>query len=702
MLLSPFDADPRDRAAAQQVGANDVVPLMRPAADVVDDVLAAIARPPAPASPGVSPAAEADAHRRRHRGAGPAGLVVDPDLQRRARITILDHLMDGLVQGEEPTGLLGEVLARVLDVVGGARGAVYLVDEGGQAPVVAAVGYPNGGDDRAVPQSFRHHTLLARAWARDEPVIAVSGDPDLAEVLVANGCRSIAAVPLRASRQRVGSLVVACPHPELTAWRDFLAAIGDQVGLAVRLGLTVEQLTAYDRLNRHRLRHDAVTGLANDVLLGERLGQLTGGDGGEGRGAVVLVGLERFQALSQSFGPQVANAVLRDTAARLSERLSDDQLLARIGEGEFAVLAPDATAQTATQLSRRLAEEFHDPIACGDASLYVTASIGISLFPDHGRDIGTLRQRANLAAQRAKVAPARVEVYASEWDAGAPTRMAVEQALRSALRTPERGGLALWYQPLVQLPTRQVRAVEALLRWADPRLGAVAPAQVLPVAEEAGLMGDLGQWVLLTACRQATAFAGTGSFGAGRPALEVAVNVDAAEIAAGDLAERVAAALHETGLPPELLCIEVTETAAMVDLDHSAAVLSGVRALGAKVALDDFGTGYSSLVHLQRLPIDRVKIDRSFVKELSTDADNAEIVGAVVDLAHRLGLTAVAEGVETEQQASILVELGCDEAQGHLFSPPLPASDLGQLARDVIVLPDVTTPPTLVEPARSR
>jgi len=294
----------------------------------------------------------------------------------------------------------------------------------------------------------------------------------------------------------------------------------------------------------------------------------------------------------------------------------------------------------------------------------------------------------------------RVELYAPEWD-GAPTRMAVEQALRAALRDPGRGGLALHFQPLVELRSRQVRAIEALLRWVDPRLGAVLPAQVLPVAEEAGLMTALGQWVLRTACREAASLGTDGG-----NAVEVAVNIDAAEIAAGDLRDRVAAALTESGLPPERLSLEVTETAAMVDLEHSARVLSGVRDLGVKVALDDFGTGYSSLVHLRRLPIDRVKIDRSFVKELGTDAESAEIVGAVIDLAHRLGLTAVAEGVETDQQAAVLVELGCDEAQGHLFSLPLPFEDIGGLIRrdhQVIVLPDASPAPArpAAQPIRS-
>src|SRR5439155_16911523 len=181
-------------------------------------------------------------------------------------------------------------------------------------------------------------------------------------------------------------------------------------------------------------------------------------------------------------------------------------------------------------VAREIVAAFDEPIACGDTSFYVTASVGMSLFPDHGRDIGTLRQRANLALQRARTMHERVELYAPAWDAGAPTRMAVEQALRAALRAPDRGGLRLHFQPLVQLRSRQVRAVEALLRWVDPRLGAVLPAQVLPVAEVAGLMTELGQWVLRTACHEAAMLGAKDG-----DAVEVAVNINAAEIAAGDL-----------------------------------------------------------------------------------------------------------------------------------------------------------------------
>ena len=676
VLLSPFDDNDDDRAGARQVGASGIVPLMRPMATLVDDVLGLVDQPVPRRALGASPVAEAAAHLRRHRADSPiADAHIDTGVGQRARIAILEELIDGLVNGRDPADLLGEMLARVLQLVAGSRGAVHLVDDAGNWTVEASVGYP----DDQVPPLFRHLTMASRAVARAETVVAVGGDGELDEVLVANGSRSMAAVPLRASQQHLGAFVIGCPHRNLPVWRDLLTSIGEQVGLVVRLGLTVEQLAVYDRLNQHRLRHDAATGLANDVLLTEWQTSLAGAETGTA-GALVLIGLDRFEALSRSYGPQVADSVLRDAAARLSELLPATRLLARIGQSEFAVLLPEVDGRQAKVLAGLLVAAFDEPIACGDTSLYVTANVGISLFPDHGHDMSTLRQRANLALQRARTVKERVDVYAAAWDEGAPTRMTVEQALRAALRAPAPNGLRLHYQPLVELPSRQVRGIEALLRWVDPRLGAVSPAQVLPVAEEAGLMTALGHWVLRTACQQAA------SLQAHWPSVELAVNIDAAEVAAGDLMQRVAAALAESGLPPEQLRVEITETAAMLELDRSAEILQGVRSLGVKIALDDFGTGYSSLALLQRLPIDQVKIDRSFVNDVGSDRHAAEIVGAVIDLSHRLGLTALAEGVETEEQAAVLIELGCDEAQGYLFSPALPAEEVGMAGHGVIVL----------------
>jgi diguanylate cyclase (GGDEF)-like protein/PAS domain S-box-containing protein len=414
--------------------------------------------------------------------------------------------------------------------------------------------------------------------------------------------------------------------------------------------------------------NDTLTGLPNRTLFRDRLRQVVAGAKRAASNPVVaLVNLDRFRAVNESIGHAAADSVLQVVAERLKATTRDEDTIARWGGDEFAVLLPGVSDDIDSfAVAKRLAECFAEPWQVDGHELWLTASIGLSVYPLDGDDVQALLDSAEAAMHEAKKLGGDCQqFYAPPMNSRVDDRLSLTTELHRAL---DEGEFVVYYQPQVDLSTMCVIGCEALMRWRHPERGLVPPDLFIPLAEEIGLMQPIGEWVLREACAQGIAW--ERAYGNG---MRVAVNLSARQFQQRGLTEMVADVLAQTGLPPRLLELEVTETSIMADPEAAARTLAEIAAMGVSVALDDFGTGYSSLTHLRQLPIDRLKIDRSFVSALPADADDCAIATAVIDLGRNLGLQVIAEGVETWQQVAFLRAKGCSEVQGYLFGKPQPA-----------------------------
>jgi len=373
--------------------------------------------------------------------------------------------------------------------------------------------------------------------------------------------------------------------------------------------------------------------------------------------------LDRFKYVNDTLGHSLGDELLRKLAVRLRSVLREGDTIARMGGDEFTVLLADiGTAADAAKIAQKLLDTVDEPTGVEGHELYVTTSIGIALYPDDGDTAEALLKNADSAMYRAKEAGRNsYQLCTRAMNTRAAERLSVENALRRALAREE---LVVHYQPLVRLDTRQVAGMEALLRWNRPGHGLVPPATFIGIAEETRMILPIGEWVLRRACRQAR------EWQASRPGQRMSVNLSPRQFQQVDLCDMVASALTESGLPAELLELEITESTALINTDRTIATLASLRDLGVRIAIDDFGTGHSALSYLRRFPIDRVKVDREFVQEIETSRSNRAIIAAIVALAHGLDLAVTAEGVETEEQVQFLSSTGCEEVQGFLFGRP--------------------------------
>ena len=430
----------------------------------------------------------------------------------------------------------------------------------------------------------------------------------------------------------------------------------------------------------HRAHHDELTGLANRTLFADRAAvAIAHARRSGGQGAVLFLDLDRFKNVNDSLGHAVGNQLLQAVAKRLRAATRVDDTVARLGGDEFVVLLPELEDETkAATVAATILDVFSEPFTVSGHRVFASPSIGIALFPADGTDAEALLKNADTAMYRAKDRGRRTFcAYESSMNDQAQERLALEARLHTAI---ERNEMRLHYQPKIHLPTGRVTGMEALLRWDHPELGLLQPASFISLAEESGLIVPLGEWALREACRQNQAWTDAG-FGP----LVVAVNLSLRQFQQQRIEDVTARILRTTGLDPELLELEVTESLAMHEPDDVTGTLRDLREMGVRCSIDDFGTGYSGLSQLTRLPIDKVKIDKSFVATIDRDRE-APIVMAVVALAHGLGLEVVAEGVETDAQLERLQELGCDEMQGFLFSRPVSAEHFEQL----LMLEDVS------------
>ena len=415
---------------------------------------------------------------------------------------------------------------------------------------------------------------------------------------------------------------------------------------------------------------DTLTGLPNRALFRDRLRTTLPGAARSGTTPLVaVIDLDRFTAVNEALGHAAADRLIQAVGSRLVAAFREEDTVARWGGDEFAVLMPGLGAQNDVyEISTRISGCFRDPWLIGDAKVWLTASAGLALYPTDGSDAPTLLEHAETASQDAKRQGGDCSrFYAIDMDTDSRQRLALASDLHHALEHEE---LVLHYQPQIVGEARLLVGCEALVRWAHPARGLVPPDEFIPLAEESGLIVPIGEWVLRTACAQAASW--SREYGV---RLRVAVNLSARQFRQRDLATVVAGALADACLPASQLELEVTETAIMADPQGAAAMLAEIAELGVTVALDDLGTGYSSLAHLCELPIDRIKIDRSFVGRLPEAADAAAITRAVIDMARNLGITVIAEGVETEEQVDFLRTHGCEDLQGYYFGKPVPPSD---------------------------
>lgn len=435
----------------------------------------------------------------------------------------------------------------------------------------------------------------------------------------------------------------------------------------------ISQFKQYEARLEFLAGHDPLTGLPNRDLFLQRLGeaaqQLASRSGGM---SVLLLDLDDFKQVNDSLGHGFGDEMLKATALRLREKLGQSNVIARLGGDEFAILCDETDTQVAAATAEYIFELLAEPFIVGDQELFATASIGISCYPQDGDEPSALLRAADAAMYKAKDEGRNTyQFYSTELNARALESLTIANQLRTAI---ERDEFFLAFQPIVELATQKFKGVEALLRWQHPELGLVPPMRCIPVAEKTGLILEIGDWVLETACRQAVSWQKDGV----RP-LVVSVNVSLRQLRQRDFARRVAKVLDKTGLSADCLKLEITETAVMDNPDRAIRLLSDIAKTGVKIAIDDFGVGYSSLSYLKRLPIDYLKIDRSFVKDLPNNTNDAAITRAIIAMARSLDLRLIAEGIEEDAQAEFLHQAGCEEGQGFLFSKPVRPDDLKEV-----------------------
>jgi diguanylate cyclase (GGDEF)-like protein len=440
--------------------------------------------------------------------------------------------------------------------------------------------------------------------------------------------------------------------------------------------LNRELTRQYEERTRYLSHYDELTGLANRSLFNERLREANQrARQGRRRLALLHINLDRFKLLNDSLGHDVADQLLRLVGRRLSAELAEADTVARLSADEFAVLFDTyGNLTTLASVTTRLLAKLRSPLSVSGHELVVSASIGIALLPDSARDIPSLVSQANMAMQHAKhLGGNNFQFYTESLQARTLERLQLEIQLRRAI---EDGQLEVFYQPKLEVATGRLSSAEALVRWCHPVRGMVPPGEFIGLAEESGLIADIGEFVLRQACRQMREWQRSGLL-----PIRVSVNLSVHQLRQGKLVSLVRQVLDETGLMPECLELELTESQLLDSVEHIISTFQQLRELGVKLAIDDFGTGYSSLSYLKRFPVDYVKIDQAFIRGLNEGTEDAAITRAIIAMAHSLELKVVAEGVETAQQLEFLREHQCDEVQGYLISRPVEASAMGDILR---------------------
>ena len=442
------------------------------------------------------------------------------------------------------------------------------------------------------------------------------------------------------------------------------------MGGAVTIHMDVTEKRNSEKRIAFLAHHDALTGLANRVQLRDHIEKALQYVNRGGAASVLCLDLDNFKIINDTLGHSVGDALLCAASRRLRDLVRDRDLVSRTGGDEFSIVlsGDELPMETSAALAARIVEEMSVPFELGDHNVVIGASIGIAIAPDDGDNADQLLKNADMALYRAKEdGRGRFHFFEPEMDVKAQARRTLELDLRNAVSS---GQFELHYQPIVNLSENRITGFEALLRWNHPTRGRVAPNEFIPLAEETGLIGAIGEWVIRQACVEARTWPSE---------LRVAVNVSPVQFRNKTLVSSVVSALASSGLRPNLLELEITETVLMTNNDTTMAALHQLRSLGVRISMDDFGTGYSSLSYLRSFPFDKIKIDQSFVRDLTERPDSIAIIRAVTGLGQSFGITTTAEGVETQEQLDQMRAEGCSEVQGYFYSKPVPAREIVQL-----------------------
>ncbi|PYU03677.1 MAG: two-component system response regulator [Acidobacteria bacterium] len=525
--------------------------------------------------------------------------------------------------------------------------------------------------------------LVAEAmtgWPRKEAI----GKP-LAEVfqIIDGATRQPAQDPMEMAmaQNRTVGLTVDCVLIRRDAFEsaieDSAAPIHDRAGRVIGAVIVFHDVSAARAMSQqmtHSAQHDVVTNLPNRMLLNDRISQSISLARRQHRPlAVLFLDLDRFKYINDSLGHAVGDQLLQSIAKRLLASVRNSDTVSRQGGDEFVILLSEIShPEDAATSARKILLSLNVPHSIDGHDLHIAGSMGISIYPGDGEDAETLIKNADTAMYHAKESGRNnFQFFKPEMNRQAVERQSLEGSLRQAV---ERGGFLLHYQPKINLFTGQITGAEALIRWQHPNRGLVSPAQFVPIAEDCGLILPIGRWVLREACKQAREWQD-----AGLPFKRVSVNVSATEFRAKTFLEDVGTTLRETGLEARYLDLELTEGVLMQNAKSTASVLQELKRMGVHLAVDDFGTGYSSLSYLRQFPIDVLKIDQSFVRQISDDPSDSAIVRAIIDMSKNLKKRVIAEGIETQEQLALLRSWHCAEGQGYLFSRPVPAAQLAQL-----------------------
>lgn len=442
---------------------------------------------------------------------------------------------------------------------------------------------------------------------------------------------------------------------------------------------------------RHMAMHDLLTGLPNRTGLNERLAEsIASAKRHDANLAILHLDLDRFSYVNDSWGHFTGDRLLENVAARLKGNTRASDIVARIGADEFLVAVPEiANGADVERVAQKILDVIAEPMRCGEQDLRITGSIGISQFPENGESAEALLQCADAALVDAKKrGRGRISFFSPALTEATRRRQQIESDLLNAISHDE---FVIHYQPIIDSPSGRITAMEALLRWKHPRHGLISPDQFIPLLEELGLMVDAGRWVLRSACRQAAEWNAEGI-----PSIRMAINVSAQQLYEGNLVDTIEAVLRETHLNPKQLELELTESRTLDDSEATISILQRLKQVGLSLSVDDFGTGWSSLSCVRQFPLDRIKIDRSFVRDLTTQPTAQAMVRSILGMAQNLGFLCIAEGVESSEQSEFLKKLNCPEMQGFYFSRPLTAVDATALLRSRISVAECQIP-TLVK-----